>query len=252
MLPGLDTHGYLGIISGSMFSGKTSKLIELYKKYTLCNIPVIVVNHNSDNRYSNTDLSTHDGQTIPCLWANHLSELDKNKMVCDSRVILINEAQFFPDIVSWTKNQVENNKKIVFACGLDGDYTRNSFGNWLDLIPLCDEVCKLTALCAACKCNPGIFSKRLIDNNEQVLIGNDSYIPVCRYCYNNPVTHYCSKISTSQSDNIKSKQKLLFKKQQEYIRLPRNIRSTSLLKKECMDLEKEINKDYEIFKKDIK
>ena len=80
---------------------------------------------------------------------------------------------------------LEKNKKI-YICGLDGDFNRNKFGALLDLIPLCDKVHKLTAMCSLCKNGtPGIFSLRLSNETDQTIIGSDNYIPVCRKCYNN-------------------------------------------------------------------
>jgi thymidine kinase len=74
--------------------------------------------------------------------------------------------------------------KKVYIAGLDGDFERKKFGALLDLIPLCDKVTKLTSLCSICKDGtPGIFSMRLTKEKEQMLIGNDNYIPVCRACY---------------------------------------------------------------------
>ena len=183
MLPGLQTPGYLGLISGCMFSGKTSKLIALFKQYTLCDISVSVINHAGDNRYGESELSTHDGKRIPCARATVLSGLECDDAIRDARVILINEGQFFPDIVPWVTARVEEEERIVFVCGLDGDFSRQGFGSWLDLLPLADEVTKLTALCSSCKLHPGIFSRRLTADTHQVLIGSAQYIPVCRRCY---------------------------------------------------------------------
>ena len=184
MLPGLETPGYLGLICGCMFSGKTSKLIELFKQYTLCNITIGVINHAGDDRYGTSDLSTHDGRRIPCIRATTLSGLESHDSICAARVILINEGQFFPDIVPWVTARVEDEAKIVFVCGLDGDFARQGFGTWLDLIPLADEITKLSALCSSCKLHPGIFSRRLTADTGQILIGSSQYIPVCRKCYN--------------------------------------------------------------------
>ena len=82
-------------------------------------------------------------------------------------------------------DMLSKNKKI-YICGLDGDFNRNKFGTLLDLIPLCDKVNKLTAMCSLCKNGtPGIFSLRLSTETDQTIIGSENYIPVCRKCYNN-------------------------------------------------------------------
>ena len=71
----------------------------------------------------------------------------------------------------------------VYICGLDGDFKRKPFGNWLDLIPLCDKVTKLTAYCKLCKKRDAIFSHRLGYEESQTVIGNN-YMSLCRECYN--------------------------------------------------------------------
>ena len=82
-------------------------------------------------------------------------------------------------------NMVETNNKVVYICGLDGDFKRNKFGRLLDLVPYCDEIVKLSSLCAYCKNGtPGIFSHRITNETSQVVIGTDNYVPLCRNCYN--------------------------------------------------------------------
>ena len=171
--------GYLEIIMGPMFSGKTSKLLEIYKQCKFCNIPVLVINFAEDQRYHNEMLSTHDQVMIPCTQTMELTSINYE----DYDVILINEAQFFQDLDQVVKNMLKSNKK-VYLSGLDGDFKREKFGSLLDLIPLCDKVTKLTSLCGICKDGtPGIFSLRLTKEDQQKLIGSNNYIPVCRKCY---------------------------------------------------------------------
>jgi thymidine kinase len=192
---------YLEIILGSMYSGKSTRLVEIYNQCKFCDIPVTVINHSIDNRYDDELMSTHDQVKIPCikteklleLWAEDDIDLETNiefiyrikdkLLIIKSNVILINEGQFFPDLEEFVIKMLENNKKI-YVCGLDGDFQRKKFGNILDLIPLCDKVTKLTSLCSLCKNGtPGIFSKRITSEKEQTIVGSDNYIPVCRNCY---------------------------------------------------------------------
>lgn len=192
--------GYLEIILGPMYSGKTSRLVEIYNQCKFCNISVAVINHSIDNRYDDNLLSTHDKVKIPCIKTDKLMDLwvdsinmeedvksiprvkDKFKIGM-SNVILINEGQFFPDLVDFVKLLLTNDKN-VYVCGLDGDFERKKFGQILDLIPLSDNVYKLTSLCSLCKNgNKGIFSMRLTNEKEQTVVGSDNYIPVCRDCY---------------------------------------------------------------------
>jgi thymidine kinase len=186
--------GYLELFIGSMYSGKSTRLVDIYKQCKFCNIPVTVINHIIDKRYDNELLSTHDQVKIPCLQASELNDLWNNKgyekknlwahnAVRNSSVILINEGQFFPDLYDVVVDMLNYNKK-VYICGLDGDFERKKFGQILDLIPMCDKVTKLTSLCSQCKDGtPGIFSMRLTNETVQTVVGSDNYIPVCRKCY---------------------------------------------------------------------
>ena len=192
--------GYLEIIIGGMYAGKTSRLVEIYKQCTFCNISVAVINHSIDNRYDEELLSTHDKIKIPCIKTKRLFDIwidsidmesnvelvpriRDNFKVARSSVILINEGQFFPDLEEFVKKLLLNNKK-VYVCGLDGEFERKKFGQILDLIPLCDKVTKLTSLCSMCKNGTlGIFSKRISCEQIQTVVGFDNYIPVCRSCY---------------------------------------------------------------------
>jgi len=173
---------YLELIIGPMFSGKTSRLVDIYKQCKFCNIPVSVINHSIDIRYHDTMLSTHDKVMIPCIKTNTISEiLDK---LDEAQVIIINEGQFFDDLYTTVVSLLLKGKKI-YVGGLDGDFERKKFGQILDLIPVCDKVTKLTSLCSICKDGkPGIFSKRLTMETAQTIVGSDIYIPVCRTCYN--------------------------------------------------------------------
>jgi thymidine kinase len=195
----MTTASYLELFIGPMFSGKTSKLVEIYKQCLFCNIPVAVINHSIDKRYDDTLLSTHDKVMIPCLQTNNLKDvwyyednntsltrIDDSCKLINSDVILINEGQFFEDLLPAVKHMLLHNKKIYIG-GLDGDFERKKFGQILDLIPLCDKVTKMTSLCSLCKNGTaGIFSKRISSEKEQTVVGSSNYIPVCRSCFEQP------------------------------------------------------------------
>jgi thymidine kinase len=184
-----------------MYSGKSTRLIEIYKQYKFCNIDVVAINHTLDDRYDSDLLSTHDQLKIPCIkteklfdiWTDTINIEDDNVYlmprlkdkfkISKSEVILINEAQFFSDLEDFVKKMLTLGKKI-YVSGLDGDFERKKFGQILDLIPICDKVTKLTSLCSLCKNGtPGIFSNRTTLEKKQTIIGSDNYIPLCRKCY---------------------------------------------------------------------
>ena len=180
--------GYLELILGPMFSGKTSTLKKIYDQCMYCNIPVTVINYSGDTRYSaDAVMSTHDKIMIPCIMGSSIIETIKNnaEKVKQSEVILINEGQFFADI-KCVVDLVEKEHKRVYICGLDGDFQKNKIGSLLDLIPHCDNVCKLKSLCSSCRNGKaGLFSYRITNETDQVVIGVENYKPLCRSCYEN-------------------------------------------------------------------
>lgn len=185
-----STTGYLEIIYGPMKSGKTSRLLQLYKQFKFCEIPVMVINHCKDTVHSDTQLSSHDKIMIPCIQANKLTDLVDfsqssvlMEQFANTKVILINEAQFFDDIVPWVTTAVEKYNKNVYICGLNSDFQRKPFGNWLDLQQICDKVTHLHSWCGICKKQQALFSHRLSGETNKIVIGADNYIPVCRKCW---------------------------------------------------------------------
>lgn len=181
-----NKEGYLELILGPMFSGKTSTLKKIYDQCIYCNIPIMVINYSADNRYCDASMmSTHDKVMIPCIKSTTILEiLENHKDMLDSaEVILINEGQFFSDI-SHVVELVETRHKRVYICGLDGDFQKNKIGSLLDLIPHCDNVYKLKSLCSECRSGkPGLFSYRITNEKDQVVIGVENYKPVCRSCF---------------------------------------------------------------------
>ena len=178
-------NGTLRLFVGPMYAGKTSKLIETYKEAIKNKQNVIVLTHSSEIRYSIDQLSTHDQKQISCFKYDKINTFvkDKHDDISDSQVILIDEAQFFEDLIE-IRELVDTHQKHIFVFGLDGDFKRNKFGHILDLIPVCDSVEKLTAKCNMCN-NKAIFSRRIINSGQQILVGsNESYQPMCRKCYN--------------------------------------------------------------------
>ena len=191
--------GYLELFIGPMYSGKTSKILEIYEQCKFCNISIAVLNHSDDTRYHESMLSTHDQRMIPCIQTKNIMDVWDYKKIDElyneksaqhlqlrnAEVILINEGQFFDDLFVCVESMIKENKRVYIA-GLDGDFERKKFGQILDLIPLSNMVTKLTSLCSICKDGtPGIFSKRITNEKQQMLIGSANYVPVCRNCYDN-------------------------------------------------------------------
>lgn len=178
------TSGYLQLIIGPMFSGKTSTILELKKQYDLCNIDSCVINYAEDKRYDDSLLSTHDQQKITCTNLISLTPLLDTDILQKYTVFFINEGQFFPDLFQVVKLLVEKYSKIVYVCGLDSDFKRNSFDEMIKLYPIADNIIKKYSLCVNCKNGTkALFSYRKSNEKEIKVIGSDNYIPLCRKCY---------------------------------------------------------------------
>ena len=174
---------YLKVVIGPMWSGKSTEVINIYKYNLIAKLSTLVVNFEEDKRYHKTNLSTHDKIMIPCTRFKKLTDLLKYKDINEFKCIVIDEAQFFDDLYIVVKELLEKGK-IVYVCGLDGDFQMNKFGYILDIIPLADEVVKKQALCAICQNGKkASFTKRLSGENVQKIIGSSNYIPVCRECH---------------------------------------------------------------------
>ena len=180
----IKKNGSLTLIIGPMFSGKTSTIIELHRKYNFSKIPNIVINYAEDNRYSDTMLSTHDKIMVPCMNTLKLSDVMTQQTINNYDVFLINEGQFFDDIYDCVIQLVEKYNKTVYVCGLDGDFKRNGFSQIMKLIPLCDDIIKKKSICKGCEDGTNaIFSHRVSNEKQVKVIGSNNYIPLCRNCY---------------------------------------------------------------------
>ena len=179
----LSNSGFLEVILGPMFSGKTTRIIDIYNSEYQQGKNIMVINYSGDTRYHDTMLSTHDKIMIPCIFTNTLTDVCNVNDIKDIDTILINEGQFFDDLYDVIKELVKKQKKKVYVCGLDGDFKRDKFGGILDLIPICDNVIKLKANCNSCS-NYALFSFRKSREEQQISIGSDNYVPLCRNCYN--------------------------------------------------------------------
>lgn len=178
------TNSRLDIVIGPMFAGKSSYLIKQIRLLKVLEKKYIVIKPQLDNRYSQNNVVSHNMDEEPCLTLNHINNIFEYNLN-NIHTIFIDEAQFFDDLKNTVLELIENYNINIFIVGLDGDFNRNKFGEILDLIPYSDRCEKISSLCKICKDGtPGIFSKRIVNNTNQTLIGaNDSYISVCREHY---------------------------------------------------------------------
>lgn len=150
---------------------------------------VCVITHSSDTRYS-TDpaVVNHDKIAIPAVGCDTLMPLISNLDFQQSRLVVIEEGQFFEDLVPFVTQAVDNLEKHVVVVGLDGDAQRRPFGHVLELIPLCDRVTKMTAMCRTCRDGtPALFTFAHAKEATQASVdgvphvgAEDKYAPLCR------------------------------------------------------------------------
>ena len=187
----------LEIILGPMFSGKTTRLMQMYHIHSYIHPDQIaVVNYwedqqrftsssSSSSSSSSPPLYSHNQTRVPCLSLQNLKELRDDPQYYYYTVILINEAQFFDDLKEFVLDAVEVHGKKVILFGLDGDYLRRPFANLLELIPYCDSVEKLKALCSRCRDGTTASFTHRHDSTTKTLIGaTDMYESLCRQCFN--------------------------------------------------------------------
>lgn len=186
-------YGELTLILGCMFAGKSTELIRQIRRYRSIGLNVLIIKHIIDDRYIENSITTHDKESIESININNLNIIwDKYlEFYLNADLIVIEEAQFFDEIYDFTLETLEVYKKNVIIAGLDGNYLRQPFlnGELLKLIPIAENVYKLHGFCHICH-KKASFTKRIIklddeQNNEIIVGGKETYIPVCRNHYIN-------------------------------------------------------------------
>jgi thymidine kinase len=179
----------LEIIMGPMFAGKSSAILSRVRRARTLEWNCFLVTNAIDTRYdmSGASIMTHDKDGVSAIGVKSLEGVKEMKDYKDSKLVIIEEGQFFPDLFDFVINAVDKEKKDVVVVGLDGDSDRKPFGKVLDLIPYCDKVTKLTSLCKRCgDGTPAIFSACVKGDKhgQQVCVGGaDMYEPMCRKHY---------------------------------------------------------------------
>ena len=174
----------LEIVLGPMFSGKSSYLLSSIRRFKEIGWPVFIITSSLDKRYTTeTQIVNHNQESCKAdIAIENLSDVSKKKDYLEAKVIIIEEAQFYPDLVDFVLEAVEVYEQHVIVAGLDGDASRKPFGKLLELIPYADTIIKLKALCK--KCNDGtealFTSKKVHDDTTVDIGGSDKYEALCR------------------------------------------------------------------------
>lgn len=175
--------GRIELIIGPMFAGKTTELMRRIRREIFACRRCFVIKYGKDTRYSQDAMSSHDKAMLKAhASVNVLSEVGNDWK--DFDVIGIDEGQFFSDLLEFSTAAADAGKTVIISA-LDGDFCRRPFGQVCSLVPHCESVDKLAAVCMVCHQLPGCFTRRTVtDNNEQELIGGaDMYVATCRECF---------------------------------------------------------------------
>jgi thymidine kinase len=173
--------GFIEIIAGSMFSGKTEELIRRLKRAKIANQKVEIYKPLVDTRYSEREVVSHDANSITSTPVPTASQI--LLLASDVEVVGIDEAQFFDDGLVDVCNELANRGIRVIVAGLDMDFRGKPFGPIPDLFAVADYVTKVHAICTRCG-NLAQYSYRKSDTEKLVVLGEkDAYEPLCRVCY---------------------------------------------------------------------
>jgi thymidine kinase len=174
--------GWIEVVTGSMFSGKTEELIRRIRRAEIAHQKVAIFKPKIDSRYSEKDIVSHDYKSI-----NSISVADAKEIlefIDDIEVIGIDEAQFFENDLIEVCNQIANKGKRIIIAALDMDFAGKPFGPIPHLLSIAEYVTKVHAICIRCG-NLAHYSHRLGDTQKLVVLGEkDIYEPLCRECFN--------------------------------------------------------------------
>lgn len=175
-------NGWIEVICGSMFSGKTEELIRRLKRVEFAQQALLLFKPTIDNRFDVKKIVSHKGSSFHAIAVSQASEILHHWK--DERVVAIDEAQFFDLELIQVLNDLAKKGVRVIVAGLDMDYLGQPFGPMPTLLCSAEYVTKVHAICVSCG-NLAQFSHRTSKKDGQVLVGaTENYQPVCRTCYN--------------------------------------------------------------------
>lgn len=183
--------GWIEVIAGSMFAGKTEELIRRIKRLQYAKKNILVFKPSIDNRYSIDEIVSHSGMSIKSIPIDNPMEILK---YIDGRidVVAVDEVQFFSsDVVAVCDYLADKGIRVIVA-GLDRDFRGEPFGSMPELLTKAEFVTKLTAICSVCGA-PATRTQRLVNNkpasyNDPIIMvgASESYEPRCRHCHQVP------------------------------------------------------------------
>tara|TARA_B100001758_G_scaffold109354_1_gene93682 strand:- start:4006 stop:4572 length:567 start_codon:yes stop_codon:yes gene_type:complete len=176
--------GWIEVICGSMFSGKTEELIRRLRRAEIAKLSTSIFKPKIDSRYDKGHIVSHNKIKMMSFMINEPKEIINASK--DHDVIGIDETQFFDHSIVEICKELAANKKRVIVAGLDTDYRGQPFGPMPQMMCEAEYVDKLRAICVICG-NPASYSQRTSDDCDQVVIGElDKYEARCRNCFQAP------------------------------------------------------------------
>jgi thymidine kinase len=176
-----DKRGWIEVICGSMFSGKTEELIRRLKRARIANLKVEIFKPAVDVRYDEVKIVSHDERAIQSTPVDNSQKI--LLMVSEVDVVGVDEAQFFDEGITEVCEKLALSGVRVIVAGLDMDYKTQPFGQMPNLLAVADYITKLHAICVVCG-NIANYSYRKSADKGQVVLGEkDAYEPRCRHCY---------------------------------------------------------------------
>ena len=170
--------GWIEVIAGCMFSGKTEELIRRLRRAKIAKQKVVIFKPNIDTRYSSNSIVSHSEQSLPSILIKDVKEIIE--LVEDAQVIGIDEAQFFSSDLINVCNQLADEGKRVIVAGLDMDYRGVPFEPMPQLLSIAEYITKPLAICVECG-NPADRTQRKTTSSERVIVGAaDVYEARCR------------------------------------------------------------------------
>lgn len=173
--------GWIEIIAGGMFSGKSEELIRRLRRAVIARQRVQVFKPIIDSRFSSEDIVSRDERRLKAIPVSSSGEM-LNRVEIGVQVVGIDEVQFFDAGVVEVCMQLADAGIRVIAAGLDQDYMRRPFGPMPALLAVAEEVSKMHAVCVVCR-GAAHYSQRVSGGNAQVEVGDSSYEARCRSCY---------------------------------------------------------------------
>ena len=173
--------GWIEVIAGCMFSGKTEELIRRLRRAQIAKQTVKIFKPKIDSRYSESDIVSHSEQSLPSILITDINEV--SELAREAQVIGIDEAQFFSNDIVDICNKLANEGKRVIIAGLDQDYKGIPFEPMPQLLSIAEYITKTLAICVNCG-NPADKTQRKTTSSERVVVGAaDIYEARCRKCH---------------------------------------------------------------------